>query len=507
MPFGGPIKPATFGGSAAGSSPGASNAARPQPAPPPSYPPQYPQPGAYGQPPSLAYEQQGVGTYGQPQPGAYAQPAVQPYGQPAPYGQQPQTYEQPPSPYQAGPPSAAPYQPGPTYPVHAAATLDPPRRKSKGLLIGGIGVIAVGAGIAVAVAVSGGKTKPGVSSRDEVAAQTLAAIQKGDADALVALTPPAEPIFATCEDKDKLADKETRSREHMKDRFEKVIGKAKGVEVELVKLGESKKQTLAKGDEAGRGCKLDVDITLHTIDIALKLKAGGLSKQRDLKIEMLEGDGRWFLTEPPKIVAPGDCAAVAKVTIANAKDIFVRQGLGNTAIARIQKMVDQSCNDDAWSDDAIACFIVSKSDPDSETCMKMMAKSQQDNVVKHMGQIIADDVKSRAVPVPVATERVQAPVDPTVPPAGSGSGTGSGSAETVSSEIPPICNDYREQLDKLARCRRVPAKIRKGFEDEYAIIVKSWNDTKKTEAIRESTERSCKSGVDQALELRKGLCR
>jgi hypothetical protein len=93
-----------------------------------------------------------------------------------------------------------------------------------------------------------------------------------------------------------------------------------------------------------------------------------------------------------------------------------------------------------------------------------------------------------------------------MPGVGSGSGSGS-AAPPVPEEIPPICNDYLEEINKLSKCRRVSVGVRQGQRTRYDLIVKGWEDARKKDTIRESTEKLCKTGVDIVLDLRKTQCR
>src|SRR5690606_31704218 len=119
-------------------------------------------------------------------------------------------------------------------------------------------------------------------------------------------------------------------------------------------------------------------------------------------------------------------------------------------------------------------------------------------------------LKSRevvATPTPPTTPTQD--IDPTLPPdAGSGSGaSGSGSPVDDPAPLPPICNDYKAELEKLAKCRRIKVDIREAAKKRYDLIVEGWGKVRDKEKIRESTESLCRTGVELVLDLRKHLCR
>jgi len=384
--------------------------------------------------------------------------------------------------------------------------------RSKKSLVIAIGVGAIAIGIVVAVLVSrGGGSKEGLASKDDIATKAIAALQAGDLDGLMALTPPDKASFVHCADK---PDSElAKARDKLRKHYDKLIDKAKGVEVELVKLDGGKTEKM----DASDGCTFDGDVTIHTFDVSLKLTAKGATRQEVKQIVMVEGGGRWFLLDPPRVEAPGDCVAATRAMRGVIKPKLLANDVGEAAIARIDKAIEQHCNDDGWPDDAIACFGRSKSIGDNDVCLRMMTAGMQDKLRKHLDAIVDEDQASRAPPSP--SDRV---VVATVPDAGSGagagsndgsaagSGSGAGSNDAgggVSDEIPSVCDDYREQLDKLKRCRRVPARVRRGFEGEYALIVKSWKTNRKTDSLRTGTEKVCATGVESVRELRKTHCR
>jgi hypothetical protein len=412
--------------------------------------------------------------------------------------QQQQSFVQQP---QAGYPPNIYGQPG-----GAPAAEAPKPRSKRGLWIAIGGVVAIGAGVGIAVGVSGGGKKAGAASRDEVVTGTLTALGAGDADALYALmSPDAQKDQLECET-DAGSTEIDRALKAVRGELVKSADKAKGLAIELVKTTDGKTQVVRKGSPLG-GCKLKVDVTSHELQLVLKIKKGDVSRERTRAILLTEVDGRWFLSNPPAVEPPGDCTAAAKTTAKNGREVYAKRGLGDTGLARIEKAFAKHCVDDDWSDEVILCFTEAKDDAANTQCIAKMPQSTQDKLVNHLRQILVEDLKSREVPVvtqpatPVTPP--PAPGDPTAPPGPAGAG----SAAPVIEEIPPICNDYLAELEKLTKCRRVKARIREGHRKEYDLIVEGWQAARNKDAIRESTEKLCKRGVDQVLDLRKSQCR
>jgi hypothetical protein len=360
---------------------------------------------------------------------------------------------------------------------------------------------------------SGGKgSKGGADSKEVVTADTLAALTKGDAAALVAMMPPQrESDFTECTEVGAKDYDAAKMLEKLTERMTKFVNKSKGLDVELVKLGDAKTTRMEKGKEVEHGCILKTELAIHDHELVVKVKKGGPAKERKPRIMLIEVDGRWYLANPPAIERPGDCATAAKISVKNNAPAWKESSLGTAAIARIEKATAQHCTDDKWPDEVITC-VEDATAPDFK-CTNKLGTDQLANLTKHVAQIITEDVKSREPPT-IAETPPPPGIDPTADPtAGSGSGAGSGAgsgsdASEGPEQLPPICDDYKAQIDKLARCRRIKADIRKGQVEIYEKMVDGWNRvTKKTDTIRTSFETICKKGVEALVDLRKTLCR
>jgi len=442
---------------------------------------------------------------------------------------------QPPASQRGAPPFANPHtpsqprfeqpQPGygpggyPSYTPPALASEVPVAKKSKrGLVIGLGAVVAVGAGIAIAVVVAkGGGSKAGLASADEVTAETLTALTAGDVDRLVMLVAPEiERDMISCDDAGAKDRDPEKSLAKLRDGFGQIAAQAKGLSVELVKLGSPKTMTLEKGKEISKGCTLSTDLAVHDHDLVVKVKSSDKpARERTFKITLTEAAGRWFLAAPPKIEQPGDCGLAVKGMLASNKAALDKAKLGDSVRARLETAGMQHCTDDAWTDQVMTCFEDAK--PQNRTCAKQLTASQTEKLDKQFSAIIAEDIKSREVPVVAETPVTPPPtIDPTAPPSidptvAPTAGSGSGAAVVVATESaswPPICDDYKVQIDKLASCRRIKASIKKGYRDGFATMEETWTRVpRRTDAMRTSYEDICRKGIEGLVDLRKTLCR
>jgi hypothetical protein len=240
------------------------------------------------------------------------------------------------------------------------------------------------------------------------------------------------------------------------------------------------------------------------------------ARDRTYKIVIGEADGRWFLATPPAIERPGDCATAMKTMLAGQKAELDKQKLGEAARARLEKAAVQHCTEDAWPDEVVTCFEDAKGP--SRTCAKQLTVGQAEKLDKHLSAIIAEDVKSREVPTVASDTPTTPAIDPTVDPTkpvdpttdatklAAGSGSGSAAEEELS--LPPICDDYKAEIEKLAGCRRIKADIRTAQRERYDTMIEGWNRVvKKTSQLVTSMETICKAGVTTLVDLRKTSCR
>jgi hypothetical protein len=495
-------------------------------------------PNAYGQQPSAPYGQSQPNAYGQQQPYGQSQPNAygqQPYGQSQPnaYGQpaagQPPAYGQPQAAYgqpQAGQygaqnaygqPSAAPAQPYAAQPsAYAAAAAAPleKKRSKKGLFIVAGLVVAVGAGVGIALAVSGGGGgKGGAASRDELVEQTIAAFNARDVDGAIGLMganamervveckepPPAEDLEKA---KEKL-------RELYKKQFDELEqAKAK---LELVKVLKDSKNTVTKGTEQG-SCTVTEDFSMVNVDARVKVTLGdGKPQEREWKLNFVELGDKWYLTTAMNLELGFDCEPAIQKAIKKAQVVFAKQQISTAAVARIEKKLIAHCSEDGWNAAVAKCLETSEV-LDTTSCFKQLSSTQRENVEASIKAILDQEAKAKEPPPLDATNKppvdVPKPPEDPLPPEEPGSGSGSGSAAQAveSPDPPPSCEEAKQQIAKLARCKGISKDIRDGYKKTYDLILEAWN-TNRTPAVRTATDTSCATLVKSLLEFRKSVCR
>lgn len=248
------------------------------------------QPAYGGAPPQGQVPHVQQGQYAQH--GQYPQQG-QPYAQQAPYAQQQPYAQHGQQPYpQQG--ASAPHG------AHAQPSAPSGRKSSKALLLAIAGV-AVAAGIVVAIVVAkrGGG---GMGSQDELAKATVAALAKGDADALTKLGDPgALAALMECK-KDDGDDDTERKRKELREQNDELVAKTKGHEIELVAITQrpprldangKNKGAFEKGQKLSSRCTAKVAIVAHKVDVKLEVGGG----EATMTIEMVEAEGRWYLVD------------------------------------------------------------------------------------------------------------------------------------------------------------------------------------------------------------------
>jgi len=368
--------------------------------PPPQYGQQPPQgygqspqgygqsPPQYGQQPQQSYGQQPQQSYGQQPQQSYGQQPQQSYGQQS-YGQQPQqSYG----------------QPIPAQPIPGSAQTSGSTSSKKGLFIGLAALVLVGGGVGIFFALRGGASA-GVGSRDDLVKATVAALAKGDADALFKLGDPAaleKLMECKKEGGDTKSEIEERTKE-LREMDKALAGKTKGLKLDIVKIDERQpsldengknRHAYEKGAKLGPDCTAKVSMVEHKVEVTLKV--GGADTP--MRMEMLEADGGWYLVDdidldvPNSAVAAGGSAAAGSAGGAGASASASGGGGGAAPTGGYAKMIaklssfkdrmcackDQACagavtNDmTAWSTDQ-ANASADMSDYTDESAKQMQA--------------------------------------------------------------------------------------------------------------------------------------
>lgn len=199
------------------------------------------------------------------------------------------------------PPGAAPPFVGAHHP--------PPRARNKtGLYVGlGIGALAICGGIIAIVMVMRSGPRGGAASREDAVKQTFAALAAGDVDALIELTGVKElDQFVSCKKQPPDMKDSKQELARLRTRLETATEATKGLEIEIVKIGEDREpRTEPKGKEFGGaeyGCATTAEMVRHRFDVAIKVTRGDSKPvEQETQIKLIAVDGKWLLNDVPRI--------------------------------------------------------------------------------------------------------------------------------------------------------------------------------------------------------------
>jgi hypothetical protein len=421
-----------------------------------------------------------------------------------PHMQQPHMQQPPPgSPYAPGAQPPMPYSPHPP-PGHAMQPPYPmPGRKSNtGLLIGvGVGALAVvGIIIGVVVAKSGGGGY-GAGSKEDLLKETVAALQAGDIDKLMKLAGPENMTeeFLDCDKSDKGGagygrnskdDKEERDR--MKRKFQEAIDSAKGLKIEYVDTKEDREpKKMSKGDKPGEGCTLKVDVTLHRVDLKVKVSKGDKpAREQKVNAKLIEVDGRWLIERVGEVSFGPDCAGAIQHMIMLSRDEFRRANLTDTTISKLEDKLVAQCGDENWSEEAVQCMADSTVDRDTMRCMDKLTSSQRERMMRALVDSMSGTSGGGISPPPPTPPTVDDPPPPSDP-----------------GSIPAACQDYKRSLEEAIACDKLPQSSRDSLRKSLEGMIKLWASYPTLpQASQDSIQRTCRDGAEQMRRMVKSVC-
>jgi len=385
-----------------------------------------------------------------------------------------------PSPYAPGAGGAAPaYSPfrTPPPPEHQAAVEQqqiyaaaPGGKRVWFAMGGGVALLVV---VAIVFALAGGSgARGGASSRDELIERTLRALADHDVDALVALADPGGLMarVVDCEDKPKDGDEDrdpdTAIRK-ARERYDKLVRDLPEVTLELVDVRDDKggdsKPLIDKGDKMMKGCVARMAVYLREATAVVKVARRGKSgREQKIELSMIEADGRFYLSDPPKldISDSGDmidkmaeykdkmCACRDKPCADSVNDEFTRWGAAMASSARPSK-------------------------PDADDT-KRIADITKDYADCYMKLVSLGDLPDAGVASDLLAE----------PPA------------DMSSE----CVEYHRLVVRYLRCDGYPQSSRDSVKSTWEAMVQLWPQA--TTTTRSSMSDTCR---DSARVLKQGL--
>jgi hypothetical protein len=370
------------------------------------------------------------------------------------------------SPFRAGPPPAQ--QAAMLQAAHAPAG---PSKRVWLAVGGGITLLVI---VAIAFAAAGG-SGGGAGSREELVKRTLHAIANRDVDALVALADPVGLMarVVECDDKprkgDEDRDPDTALRKS-REKFEKLTRDLPDeLAIELVDLREDRedaKPLIDKGDKMMKGCVAKTAIYLREANAVVKIsRAGKPGREQKIEIAIIEVDGRFYLSDPPKLDIAGADDAFEKLVEFKDKMCACR---------------DKECGDrvndqfTTWGTQMAKKSGSAKPDVDDAKRLADVASAYAECYAKLMRLTIDP---------------------PLLPDAGS-----AGDIPEALSDMSRECIEYRSLVVKYARCDGYPQSARDSVKKTWEGMVQMWPLA--TGATRASMTDSCRDG---SRILRQGL--
>lgn len=173
------------------------------------------------------------------------------------------------------------------------------------------------------------KTTPTEQPRNEVVKDALAAMAAGDVDRLMALADPKgmyEYAFACKDDRDdgEMAPNAASLEHALRKEFTRATSKTRGSQIEVVSIRNEMRHWnrrsrdrnatfIAKGGALSGSCVAKTDLVFHEVDVRVRVRRDGESKEHRAKLDLVQANGRWFVTKVPKdlSMATGAEGAVA----------------------------------------------------------------------------------------------------------------------------------------------------------------------------------------------------
>jgi hypothetical protein len=469
-------------------------------------------------------------------------------------------------------------------------------RKSKvGLVIGLAAVVVGGAVLAIVLVMRGGKG--GSSTRDGAINDAFAALSAGDGDKLVKLGNFADLISTVIECKEPDDDQDTKKKhdlddedfdmhhpEKMVDKIKKtttrVADAVKGTQIEVVSIDTDPMPALEpdddkadkddddsstkrrhkrdhdddththiqhKGDKVGDGCKFKKTFQSQSVSVRVKVTEPDRDPDKQkVDVEVTEIDGRYYITELPKLKLIGatlkmagfvrdDMCACSDSKCADKveRDYRSVERLGRDLKDKLTKddkdkgkAIDKeykSCRKKATgkggpdSDDMLAkmteftdhmCKCTDKACADrvNDEMMKWstdMAKNATDNVpdvpdadtTRKMTDVMKrmTDCMTKAM-----TAQIDPPPPPPPPP------PVQIEFQPAPSDMPQTCQDFRAELQRIAACDKFPAAAKDSLRQSWDALVGAWGST--PTGARNAMGDTCKSSLDAIKQSASTLC-
>jgi hypothetical protein len=253
---------------------------------------------------------------------------------------------------------------------------------------------------------------------------------------------------------------------------------------------------MAKGDKAGPGCKLKVDVTIHRVEMKVKVTKGDKpAREQKADARFIEVDGKWLLDRAPKLSFGPDCAGSVQHLIMLSRDELRKTNVTDTTISKLEDKLVAQCTDENWPEEAVQCMAEATADRDSMRCMDKLSSSQRDKMMRTLIDTVSNTGGGGMGKV--------TPDDPPPPdvndPGGGGTPTAAG--------IPPACEDYKRSVEEAIACDKMPETSRDSLRKSLDSMLKLWASYPTLpSSSQDSIQRTCREGAEQMRRMVKSMC-
>jgi len=207
----------------------------------------------------------------------------------------------------------------------------------------------------------------------------------------------------------------------------------------------------------------------------------------------------------------GDCDSTVNSAVDRMMDQQMKEGMkegGDKMTPEMKKMAEdmanqmkpkmkaamsKSCKDDKWSSDALKCMDDAKTMDEMEKCESKLSADQKKNMDKAMNEAMGMGG------APSHDMGAEKPVE------GAGSAAMAGSAAPAAAgDLPSECNDYKNAIDKLSSCDKMPQQARDALKNAYDQASAGWANLPAEAKANLAT--ACKAGADAVTQSAKQVC-
>jgi hypothetical protein len=205
----------------------------------------------------------------------------------------------------------------------------------------------------------------------------------------------------------------------------------------------------------------------------------------------------------------GDCDSTVNSAVDRMMDQQMKEGMkegGDKMTPEMKKMAEdmanqmkpkmkaamsKSCKDDKWSSDALKCMDDAKTMDEMEKCEAKLTPDQKKNMDKAMNDAMGMGGGVGGVHDMGDQKPVEGAGSAAAPAAGGG-------------DLPAECTDYKNAIDKLSSCDKMPQQARDALKNAYDQASAGWANLPAEAKANLAT--ACKAGADAVMQSAKQVC-